>query len=444
MINKEVINPVGYKIQLNPTEEQKKVFEDYFNISRRIYNFGLNVYLSDPEYIDEVGRIKKKKPFYSLTSELTRYRHSEEGKYLANYDVHTLRKALTDLHNAVEFYLNPNLHNRHPIFKKKKEYTNRKSFAVRNDRLTITEHSVTISSIKTVRTKGITPLEIRGHSKKDATKLPGKYIDYINPRIVYDGTGYFLCINLAEDVPNNIKTASCRKYRDDEIWFHKESVDIIGVDFGCKKDNWLVSSNGTRLSRPDTDKEEEKIKKLQRKFNRQLRVNNERWETANPSSNKRPKTKNELKTLAKWNKLAKKITNKKLDALNCYLSHDILAYKPKAVVIEDIYTENMLITDKNINNYHKRTHNAIVHMAMPYKVKETILKKVRRNNIPVIIADKEYPSTQLCSNCGNRMDIGTKRIYICPVCGMVKNRDENASDNLKLYGQRVLENIEIA
>mgnify|MGYP000902516639 FL=1 len=51
----------------------------------------------------------------------------------------------------------------------------------------------------------------------------------------------------------------------------------------------------------------------------------------------------------------------------------------------------------------------------------------------IIIAPTNYASSQLCSNCGNKSsqtkDLGC-RTYVCPVCGMVMDRDINAGKNL--------------
>ena len=61
------------------------------------------------------------------------------------------------------------------------------------------------------------------------------------------------------------------------------------------------------------------------------------------------------------------------------------------------------------------------------------------NNIPVIIADRFFPSSKLCSCCGNRKkDLKlSDRIYKCE-CGNVIDRDYQAALNLERYGENVL------
>ena len=68
--------------------------------------------------------------------------------------------------------------------------------------------------------------------------------------------------------------------------------------------------------------------------------------------------------------------------------------------------------------------------------------KAMWNNIPVIIADRFYPSSRLCSCCGNiKKDLKlSDRIYKCE-CGNTMDRDYQASLNLKIYGENVLKSV---
>ena len=57
----------------------------------------------------------------------------------------------------------------------------------------------------------------------------------------------------------------------------------------------------------------------------------------------------------------------------------------------------------------------------------------------LIIADRFYASSKTCSDCGNKKDKLTlsQRTYICECCGLVIDRDYNASLNLKNIAARV-------
>ena len=53
--------------------------------------------------------------------------------------------------------------------------------------------------------------------------------------------------------------------------------------------------------------------------------------------------------------------------------------------------------------------------------------------------DKWFPSSQLCSCCGNRQKLALSvRTYACRSCGIVIDRDYNAALNIKNEGLRLL------
>ena len=53
----------------------------------------------------------------------------------------------------------------------------------------------------------------------------------------------------------------------------------------------------------------------------------------------------------------------------------------------------------------------------------------------LVLADRFYPSSKLCSHCGAKKDDLTlaDREYICDNCDCVEDRDYNASVNLSRY-----------
>ena len=68
---------------------------------------------------------------------------------------------------------------------------------------------------------------------------------------------------------------------------------------------------------------------------------------------------------------------------------------------------------------------------------ETLRKNGRLSNLKAFVADRFYPSSKLCSCCGNiKKDLKlSDRIYRCE-CGNIIDRDFQASINLKAYGER--------
>ena len=74
-----------------------------------------------------------------------------------------------------------------------------------------------------------------------------------------------------------------------------------------------------------------------------------------------------------------------------------------------------------------------------YEFRRQIEYKAKWENIPVIIADRYFPSSKTCIRCGKvKKDLKlSDRIYICE-CGNVIDRDFQAALNLKLYGEKEL------
>ncbi len=96
----------------------------------------------------------------------------------------------------------------------------------------------------------------------------------------------------------------------------------------------------------------------------------------------------------------------------------------QAIVIEDLKVSNML---KN-----HRLAKAISEISW-YEFRRMLEYKADWHGRKIIVAPPNYASSQLCSSCGNKSN-QTKdlscRTYICPVCGMIMDRDLNASKNL--------------
>ena len=98
----------------------------------------------------------------------------------------------------------------------------------------------------------------------------------------------------------------------------------------------------------------------------------------------------------------------------------------KKVVVEDlnlIGISKFLSNAKNITDTSWRTFT------------DRLITKGQDYNCSVIKADRYFPSSQLCSNCGyqyHELKL-SERKWTCPSCGQVHIRDVNAAINLKNY-----------
>ena len=96
------------------------------------------------------------------------------------------------------------------------------------------------------------------------------------------------------------------------------------------------------------------------------------------------------------------------------------------VVLEDLNVQGMLknhclaksISDASFGEFRRQ-----VEYKMKWKGGE------------VLLANRLFPSSQLCSRCGHKQYMELKdREYVCSKCGLIIGRDLNAARNLELLG----------
>ena len=121
-----------------------------------------------------------------------------------------------------------------------------------------------------------------------------------------------------------------------------------------------------------------------------------------------------------------KITNTRNDYLH-KVTTDIVKREPSFIVLEDLNISGML-KNKHLSKY--------VQQQNFYKFRELLTYKAERAGIKLILADRFYPSSKMCSNCGAvKPDLHLKdRTFICNECGLEIDRDLNASLNLCRLG----------
>lgn len=105
---------------------------------------------------------------------------------------------------------------------------------------------------------------------------------------------------------------------------------------------------------------------------------------------------------------------------------EIVKTKPCRVVMEDLNVSGMM---KN-----KHLSKAVAEQGF-YEFIRQIKYKCEWKGIEFVQADRFYPSSRMCSTCGNlKRDLKlSDRIYICAECGMTMDRDLNAAVNLSNY-----------
>ena len=137
----------------------------------------------------------------------------------------------------------------------------------------------------------------------------------------------------------------------------------------------------------------------------------------------------ELSDLKNYQKTRKKIQliHRTLTNIRNNYLHQVTTWvvktKPSAIVLEDLVVRNM------IRNRHLAK---AIHDQKFYTFKAMIMYKAERRSIPITLADRFFPSSKTCHNCGcvKRQLSLSERTFSCDECGYSMDRDINAAMNL--------------
>lgn len=229
---------------------------------------------------------------------------------------------------------------------------------------------------------------------------------YVNPRFKYDGLHWYVSVGIEMNDDNTVP-----------------SNDGIGIDLGIK--DLAVCSDGNTYKNINKT---QKVKKLEKRKRRLQRSISRRYEK-NKKGDSYCKTSNIIKRQKELLRVIKRLTNIRQNYLH-QITSEIIKRKPSFICMEDLNVSGMM---KN-----KHLSKAIQQQCF-YEFRRQIKYKSEWNNILLIIADRFFPSSKLCSCCGNIKKYLklSDRIYKCE-CGNIIDRDFQASLNLKRYGEIVL------
>ncbi len=146
-------------------------------------------------------------------------------------------------------------------------------------------------------------------------------------------------------------------------------------------------------------------------------------------SRKKKGSKNRNKARIRLARLHARIANIRNDALHKLTSE--LARTHDTIVIEDLNVRGMM---KN-----RHLARSIADMGF-HEFRRQLEYKAQRRGGLVILADRWFASSKICSYCGVKQDSMPLdiRSWTCPDCGAVHDRDANAARNLLAYGLAAL------
>lgn len=224
------------------------------------------------------------------------------------------------------------------------------------------------------------------------------------------------------DIFGVIKTCTI-KHTSTEKWFAIFSCEVktrhpvvnpldnpVGIDVGLS--SFATLSNGEKIDNPRFFKKEEKeLARVQRKFSKTKKESQER--------------KKKKRVVAR---VYERITNKRHN-FSHQLSRKIVDTHT-LIAIEDLNINKML-HDKCFSKSISDAAWNLFTSTLSYKAEEAGKKLVKVN--------PAYTS-QDCSSCGHRQLIPlVNRVYNCPCCNLVMDRDTNAARNILTVGLHSLE-----
>jgi putative transposase len=182
---------------------------------------------------------------------------------------------------------------------------------------------------------------------------------------------------------------------------HVETGSVVGIDMGLK--TFYTDSDGNQVSNPRHYRAcETKLKRLHRRVSRKQKKGKNRKKA------RQRLAKAYLKVQRQREDFARKTANALVS------SHDLIAY-------EHLQIRNLVKNQKLAKSIHDAAWGHFLNWVKAYGI---------MHDVPVIAVPPQYTS-QDCSGCGERVKKTlSTRTHVCPSCGLVLDRDENAAINI--------------
>ncbi|GLV53843.1 transposase [Dictyobacter sp. S3.2.2.5] len=369
----------GYKTELDLNDAQKTLCLKHAGVARYSYNWGLRRY-------EEEHKAGRKAPnAISLHKELNALKQTEfpwmyeVSKCAPQEALRNLEKAFKSFFGKAKLKAQGKYRGKvgYPQYKSKKK-------GIGSFRLTgaihIFDDRIQLPRIGTVRLheQGYLPTTARALSATVSEKA-GRW---------------FVSVQVEVSIPESVEATG----------------SAIGVDLGIKA--LATVSNGMTIPNPKALRSN--LKKLRR--------------ACRQHSRKQKGSRNRAKAARKLARLHAHIANIRKDVLHKATSQIVMRTKspqtrPSVIVLEDLNVSGML---KN-----KHLSRSIADIGF-YEFRRQVEYKARQVGCMVKYVSRWEPSSKTCSSCKTvreELDL-SERLFVCHACGLVIDRDVNASYNL--------------
>jgi putative transposase len=367
----------GYTFELDPNQAQLTQLAKSVGCSRFVYNWGL------AESIAAYETLGKRPKHSELKKQLVDLKKGD-SPWLYEVSAHISQQALVDLERAFDRFFKglkgDGPMSGYPKFKRKGERD-----AARFYEVTLENRHLRLPNVGRVRLKE--SCTERGFQGRVLSATVRKRADrwFVS-----------LCVEQEREVVEPKPVGRL--------------TDFVGVDLGLKAAAVIHDGKTTRVVEPQQALRKN-LRKL-RRFNRQL-------------TRKQKGSANRAKAKLELARLHYRISCQRQDHIHQLTSS--LARTKSVIVLEDLHVKGM----------QRNKHLALsISDAGFGELRRQLAYKSAWYGSTLIVADRFYPSSKLCSGCGTiKGALGlSERVYCCDVCGLVLDRDENAAINLRRLG----------
>lgn len=376
---------------LIPNNRQRSKLFQYANTARFAYNWALakeqENYKNGGKFLSDVD----------LRKEFTKMKQTQEYIWLNTISNNVTKQAIKDACDAYKKFFKGLA--KFPKFKSRKKTT--PSFYQDNVKIQFSDTHVKVEGFATSKKKNKQKLNWIRLAEHNRIPINCKYS---NPRIKFDGLNWWITVGV--EYPDSITTPQ---------------NEGVGIDLGIK--DLVICSDGNKYKNINKHHEIKQLEKKKRRLQRSISRSYEK----NKKGKEYCKTNNVIKKEKLLLKRNHRLTNIRKNYLNQTIS-EIVNRKPRFICIEDLNVSGMM---KN-----RHLSKAVQEQGF-FWFRKQLEYKCSDKGIQLIVADRFYPSSKLCSCCGNiKKDLKlSDREYRCE-CGNIIDRDFQASINLKGYGER--------
>ena len=363
----------AYKIEINPTDEQKSKIHQTIGVSRFIYNFYI---AHNKERYEKEGRFISGMDFSKwLNNEYIP--NNPDKKWIKEVSSKATKQAIMNGDKAFKDFFKGT--KGFPKFKKKKNQ-NVKAYFPKNNKTDwlIERHRVKIPTLGWVRLKEFGYIPVNSVVKSGT--------------VSQQADRYYVSILVEEEIECN----------------NNNFTQGIGIDLGLK--DFAICSNG--LTKKNINKSKA-VKKVEKKLKREQRKLSRKYESLkirNKKEGGNATRQNIKKQVVKVQKLHQRLTNIRTDYINKTIN-EMIKQKPSFITIEDLSIKGMM---KN-----RHLSKAVAQQKF-YEFRSKLTSKANQNRIEIRVVDKFYPSSKTCSCCGaiKRHLKLSDRIYRCDICNI--------------------------